>query len=355
MKILKIILINLFALLLVLFVLDFTLFFNRCFLFSKFNNNVSREIKYSNFCDRRYFCKLNSFQNTLNGTEFRDAVVNKESKKAPILLFGCSFTYGEAIKYEECISYVLSKLTNRSVYNRGILSMGIKEAYFQSQIIYIMEEYIKQNKKYDVVDIIKNLNFNDKTKENFIKIFKDDYSREKIFENYEQIANDKEIEYVFYIFIGDHLRRLYHHLFEPTESSLRLQYRIEDKEIVLTNTFYERYRFLYIMDLIEEYYIKYNIDYDKKLLLWSKYVNETKEILKKNNKNLKFVVIKYDTYYKIDENISKYLDDDIIVINMQDLLEENIFNPKYFAEDLAHPSAVVWQEAVPKIVKMFNL
>lgn len=80
MKILKIILINLFVLLLILFLFDFTLFFNRCFRYSKFNNNVSREIKYSNFCDRKYFCKLNSFQSTLNGIKFRDVVVNTEYK-----------------------------------------------------------------------------------------------------------------------------------------------------------------------------------------------------------------------------------------------------------------------------------
>lgn len=234
--------------------------------------------------------------------------------------------------------------------------MGIKEAYFQSQIIYIMEEYVKQNKKYDVIDIIKTLDFNDKTKENFIKIFKDEFSKKKILENYEKIANDKEIEYVFYTFFDGHTERLHHHLFDPTENFLKLQYRIEDKEFVLTNTFYERYRFLCIFNFIEEYYINH-IDNDKKLLLWSKYLNETKEILKRNNKNLKFVIIKYDTdhisYY--DENLPKYLDDDFIIINMQDLLDDNIENPKYLAEDLVHPSAVVWQEAVPKIVKMFNL
>ena len=44
-------------------------------------------------------------------------IINENYTKAPIVIFGCSYAYGHGLKREETLSYKLSNLTQRPVYN----------------------------------------------------------------------------------------------------------------------------------------------------------------------------------------------------------------------------------------------
>ena len=50
---------------------------------------------------------------------------NENFKNPPILLFGCSFAYGEYLAQNQTFSYKLSKLLNSPVYNRAIPGFGV--------------------------------------------------------------------------------------------------------------------------------------------------------------------------------------------------------------------------------------
>ena len=60
-----------------------------------------------------------------------------EYKKQPILLYGCSFTYGDGLKDNENFSYILSKTTKRPVYNFGLSGKGMQHS------LHIMQNHPK--------------------------------------------------------------------------------------------------------------------------------------------------------------------------------------------------------------------
>ncbi|MCR5261487.1 MAG: hypothetical protein K6C94_06575, partial [Candidatus Gastranaerophilales bacterium] len=79
-------------------------------------------------------------------------------KKRPIVIYGCSFAYGHRLKPTESMGYVLSEKTKRPVYNYASSGTGIQHVLY----------------------------FLDNTKD---------------------INND--VEYVLYLFINEHIYRMY--------------------------------------------------------------------------------------------------------------------------------------------------
>ncbi len=60
-----------------------------------------------------------------DGLEFSD--------KTPVVIFGCSFAHGQHLEANQTLSYKLSQLLKRPVYNRAISGRGLAQMLFQSE------------------------------------------------------------------------------------------------------------------------------------------------------------------------------------------------------------------------------
>ena len=65
---------------------------------------------------------------------FRDNPIGAEYKnKKPIVIFGCSYAYGFLLDREQTFSYKLSKLTHRTIYNRAYPAWGSAHMLYQTR------------------------------------------------------------------------------------------------------------------------------------------------------------------------------------------------------------------------------
>ncbi|MBQ9244831.1 hypothetical protein IJ182_01020 [bacterium] len=331
-------------------------------------------IREENILRNQYFCKITSFIKHWLEYIYQDSIVNSNSNDA-VLLLGCSFMQGEGIEFQESFSYHLSKLLDINTYNRALGGRGISEMYFQTQILYILStiEKMKNNcsndecSEQDVINkAIKSLSFDKKTEKYFMEIFNDKEAKDFIYKNFSPII-DKNIEYIFYIYIDDHIRRYYTRREPDTFYVDRLSFKYDKKnnQFILRNPYFSPYRTLYIFEVLREKFIKKNyLDspkyYEENLYMWSQLMLKTKEIFDKiyNNRIKKYVIINYNNMLenKYSYNLMKYLpEDSFIVVNISDLVDDDINLKKYVTPwDNYHPSRFVWEEATPKIVKIIK-
>ena len=166
----KIILVNIFIIILLLVIAEFSAFAIRA-------NSLIKEGVFNSDTKTEFLKKLNEYYfrayREYKSPPYTEAnfrpIYNKKSTKGDIVLFGCSYTYGFGLNDNETFSYILSNFTNRMVYNLGISSSSPRE------ILYLLRD------------------------RNFLSKF---------------IKNNDNIEYVIYTFTTDHLRRLYYNLNE---------------------------------------------------------------------------------------------------------------------------------------------
>lgn len=351
-------------LIITIYTLDFVTFFTRAYQYSEYKQTKKIDWKkniYEQFCPAKYWAKFISVQEHYQYIEFRDALTEKENNKSPILLLGGSFMHGDELSFEESFSYKLSKETNRNVYNRAFSGKDPKFMLFQTQLYYIIKNFYilkQQNKELDISTFIYNLGFDKTTTKNLQKIFNDKKSAKIIYKNFDKIANEKNIEYAFYTFMFDHTRRMQVKAFTPITVYSEVFYKKENNNnLVLQDTFASKYRILSLPAFFEEQYVDYICKHKEKetLELLGLYIRKTKELLEKNNPNIKFIVI----YYQINDNyahndIKNLLKNDknIILVNIKDYVSEEVMfsNPQS-----NHPPSIVWKKAIPQIAKQFNL
>lgn len=238
---------------------------------------------------------------------------NKIQKKSPIILVGCSYTYGLALSENETFSYLLSKYTGRDVYNLGIGGRSPRT------ILYLMRE---------------NFNY---TKTNLLK-------------------NNLNIEYIIYTYIPDHKRRLYVNLICNDIPCYKTIKKDNNKHLkfVNCNSLKKTYIYRNIMELVYRYKM---LNTPKEMFdIFTLYIKEIHREIQSNfhfnNKKTKFVILVYDEEAIDDWNILKR--DDIIVIRIKEDLNINISDKKYKLLD-NHPNAKAWQDIVPALVKKLDL
>lgn len=245
------------------------------------------------------------FKNTQESRDYIDS----NSKKRPILILGCSIAYGYNLEKEQTLQYKLGKLTHRSVYNRAIPSYGIQNA------IYMLDNF------------------------NFEKEIKDP-------------------EYIIFIFINDHYKRLYREVYDVTEPILYLNYSVINGNLVEKKRFKFPYRFAFgrrISNIFTEK--KYDIS-SKELFKDSKiYFTKLKEVANKKFPNSKLVILDYEENDAcLNSEIKELSKDNFIVLNCHDLTNEYLYEPKYrFSFDIYHPNELTWDIVAPKLAKKLNL
>ncbi len=238
---------------------------------------------------------------------------DKNKEKLPIILLGCSYTYGEALSEKETFAYILSKYSKREIYNLGLSGRSPRT------MLYIMRE-------------------------NF------EYIKEEL------LNNNLCFEYIIYTYIPDHKRRLYVNIVQNDIPHYKIIQK-HDKEylqFVNYNFLTKTYIYKEIMELAYKYKKKYNQkDIFDTFVIYMKEIN--KEIQSKftiNNKCPKFVILVYEEDGTENWDILKQ--DNIIIIKVKEDLNIDIDKKEYKLLD-NHPNAKAWQVIVPALVKELNL
>ncbi len=224
------------------------------------------------------------------------------SNKHDIVVAGCSFTYGDSLNDDETFSSVLSKFTNRNVYNIGISGGSPRE------ILYILRNKNILNKLVD---------------------------------------NPNNVEYFIYVFIGDHTNRLYYcnrpsaPFFLPIKNYTQLKYL--EIPTMLTCSNLENYINLFLT---------YNRFYKNQNKLYELYIKEIKKEIENKFPGTKFIIL---TYEPMEEDIKCHLTDDGIKIIDVQTFDKKLNTLEYKIPNDVHPNAKAWQVIVPALAKELNL
>ena len=248
--------------------------------------------------------------------------INKNGQKA-IIVFGCSFAEGAFLEDNETFEYKLSNLTNYTVYNRGFSGFGLGQMVWQT----------KQK------------------------------------EFYEDIK--EPVDYVIYIYILDHLRRIYEHKYGHINVYLGYEENngklIEKNPLTLQlNRFYLISNFFQNIIFSKIYLNKKNDD--KNFDLIKLHFEEARKELQKRYPNVKFIIIKHpfgvmtsndmDSYSLLNSYTTKRWqeleDEGFLVYDLKDVLDVDITSDEYTFPD-GHPNEKAWNIVTKKLVKDLNL
>lgn len=290
--------------------------FSCCILSNKYNNEIKDFIKITqNKNVKMPFIRYSKTElpskdilyNGLRQIEYRD-----ENKK-PIILLGCSYTYGFGLNENETFSRKLADYTNRTVINRGKSGTGIPFLYYQL------------NDK----ELIKEL--------------------------------PKNTEYIIFTLIPDHFPRLFRYRNFVMTGDHTLRYKIKNDKLIIDKPMIPYIHSLFLSIIIEEYLAQKNGNNREKIdALFKKLMEESYNKIKEEFPSTNFVVLYFENpldppnLYEKELQILKNISSDIILINIKEELP-NILDEKYWIEDKSHPSALAWNEIVPILVKKLNI
>ncbi len=263
---------------------------------------------------KQFFLNLNYFPD--EDKQFGRFPVGVEYKKPPIVLFGCSFAFGFELQKEQSFHYKLSNLTKRPVYNRACSGWGIQQMLYQVRM-------------------------------------QDFYSKVP------------EPEYVMYMMIADHFRRLYvlnflsgQLLFEQRN----LRYKLKDGNLVQItdkNKYLNILKRLYITSELHNFYVnnfilsKYN--YKNYFNFALEHFIESRNEMQKHWKNSKYVVILYQDFYKSDEFIKMLQNNGFKVLFIPSMTDVNLRAKEYNISDGCHPNEKAWDLLTPLVINKLDL
>lgn len=241
-------------------------------------------------------------------------IEERNTKKRPIILFGCSYTEGFGLKDKQTFSYKLANYTNRTIINRGKSGTGLNFLYLQ-----LSEEEIRK-------------------------------------------TLPKNPEYIIYTLIPDHFARLYRYR-AFILGDLSLRYKIKNNKLVQDKPIFINPHSLFTILLLEEYIeqTKYKNDFEN-FTLFNKVMDESYKLIKEHYPYTKFVILYYEGPHDInneilDETLKKYIkqNEDIILIEVNKELPEIQKNREYWQIDEEHPSSQAWNLIVPMVAKKLNI
>lgn len=236
-------------------------------------------------------------------------------KKGPIVLFGCSYTYGDGLKETNTFSYKLSRYTNRPVYNRSFVGWGPQHILYQLR--------------------------------------RDDFYKEV-----------KSPEYVIYTVMSDHLNRLFRYQYPSPFSYAPLRYKLVKGKFEEIHPLFTQisgmYTISYLQQFIEKNITMSYFNKDKNLDYFCQLMKESKRLLNKKYPNTKFVIFIYREYNDMfidNESLQRRLKNNGFILIDSDELTPHLLlaQPGYKTIDVAHPSDKAWDLIVPKLAKKLNL
>ncbi len=243
--------------------------------------------------------------------EFRKPL-GENLKKKSIVIFGCSFAYGDGLTEKQTLSYKLYKKTKRPVYNKAFNGWSAQHMLYQLRM-------------------------------------KDFY------------AQTGHPEYFIYVYMSDHIRRLYLPQWYFTSYETYLRYKLKNDDLEEIKPFLYQYWGLYSVRYLQEMYEKYvtlnPINEERNLNLLEKTIKESNSIMKKQYPGSKFIILVYKNRNQITEKETRIWSEleksNIKILYAEDLLGDAYFSRKYTIAD-GHPNEKAWDVIVPKLAKLIN-
>lgn len=312
---LKIILANIIGIVALIVVLEFA-----AYIIDNFNVRDSL-ISNNKFNLQTYPLKVYSFGEFYEINKNRDGFFRPDAgteyqNKSPILLLGCSYTYGAGLKDEETFGFQLANFTKRCVINKAYSGWGVNTALFQL--------------KHD--------------------------------DDFRQI---KAPEYVIYTFIAEHIGRMMSSSYFPYQFFFQPEYKINKENCLqeqpAPSILYKSY-FVRSLDRYFKYTRKNRNNeeaYNKIFDLLKMHIIEMNNEIKRLYPNAKLVVLKYpsyETWYMETSRWQELTENDIIVLDAEKLTDINLIDVTYtISKKDVHPNAKAWEIIVPKLAEVLNL
>lgn len=265
-----------------------------------------------------YNLKMNVYRSVSEMINYKDSrrIVNPGFEKRPIILYGCSYAYGDFLDDRQTFGNKLSLQTSRPVYNFAYSGWGLQHMYFQLE------------------------------NENGV---------------YSQINNP---EYAIYVFMGDHIHRMHYHYLGLASGGNQLGYEKKGNKLIKKVPFFIQLNRLNFLKKIEENFIfkHYTLNpskQDENFDLMKAYFIQSKLKLSEIYPDIKFLIIKYpyphcnQWYYSTPR--WKELDQaGFIVVDLKEMLKEDLLTDEYRLPD-EHPNEKAWDTIVPELIKKIKL
>lgn len=317
LKYLKLIVLNILLLLIAVCLLEFILY-------NTTKQDLEKELSIKvemckksniNFKSKISYSLRSPLYNYIIEKNFMRKPVGLNYKKGAIVLFGCSYTYGDGLEDTQTFSYKLSNYTKRPVYNRAMLGWGTQHILYQ----------LRRSDFYNEI---------------------------------------KPPEYVIYTIMHDHLPRLFRPMNPPPFNYLPLRYKLVNGQFVEYSSIFAPVSGMYTVNYIGQF-IEKNItmsvfNEDRNLDYFYQMLIECKRLLNIKYPKAKFVILIYrenDNMF-IDNNnlLNKLKKSGFIAVDSDELTPHLILRcPEYQVIDKVHPSEKAWDLIVPKLVKKLNL
>lgn len=300
-KVSKIITINLLLLIAIFFIFDLTCYIkdlNYNFRFYVYKTPMNFIKSYLRTYKRIFYTTKNYdvlfIKDKGYNTVFRQPV-NTESTKPPILLMGCSYTFGSFLTPEESFMGKLAKLTNRPIYNRALSARGADEMLYQ--------------------------------------LSSDEF--------YSKVPKP---EWLIYVFIPDQVRRTQ---IPCCVDDIGVYY---DNKVEITKDF--NIPVIYTLKKRINYY-----ETDKYIFHFNKIMKNIKEQAEKHwGKDVKFAFIFYANNDLALPIIKKSVEKDgFVFLSLNELTKIDLITEEYKLEDKLHPSEKAWDILTPLIVEKLGL
>lgn len=286
-------------------------------------------------CEREYFkekkvavknkIKIDPFEYSLKMVYFGDYYKSfardkkrkefgLQLKKPPILVFGCSYAYGYSLLDKQTFCYKLSLLSKRPVFNRSYSGWGLQQMLYQ----------VRRNDFYKEV---------------------------------------KEPEYVIYVFMPDHVRRLYFHSLGLSRGGFYIGYKEKRGRLEETKPLTLQLSRFYMFKIFQQNFIIDKIlmnekNQNKNFDLLKKHFVESKNAIQKKYPKTKFIILKYpfslNMWYSTNNRWKELEKEGFIVLDLEQLTGRDLTQKKYKLAD-GHPNEKAWDLIVPKLVEKLNL
>ncbi len=240
-----------------------------------------------------------------------------EYKKNPIVIFGCSFAFGDRLQVEDTFSYKLARFVKRPVFNFASCGWSFQH------MLYIL----RKNNTYKIIGATPPV-------------------------------------CIIYVYMNQHMVRLFNYSYTfPFNNVLFPVFKERKNEL---SEYKMLFPFLYRTNIFNVINMKYSEDrvndekrYEDNFNLMKLYFYESrKEIQKHYGSSPEFVILKYYSdkdelsYYEETQRWSELEDDGFIILDTGELIHNN---KEDFADDGFHPSGEAWNKIIPGLVEKLSI
>ncbi len=302
MKYLKVIIVNILLLILVFFLSDY-LFVRKLVYHQKQAYPLRKYIFSRWFYQNTYLDDIYIYNREtknikhLNERRYRTPL-NVQDKNSPILIFGCSFAYGYRLSPDKNFSGQLAKyLQKETIVNRALVSHSVQ------LMLYQLEN----------------------------PLFYNLYPKSKL---------------IIYVYIPDHIRRLYVGVSTDSFTKDDILYEMKAGRLQLKKG-YKLYCRAYLINLMYKHLVS-KIEEKTKREFLIEHFKAASIAIRSHYGNIPFIVLNY-SYEPMD------LPDEIDVISLKDLSDKNFLAKEYrVSENDEHPNAKAWQEITPLFIDILK-